>query len=178
MESPDIHLIIGGARSGKSALAEMLAKESGMPVIYIATAQVYDEEFGERISRHQERRPKEWETVEQPFGLATTLKQHAGINRCLIVDCLTLWLAQCICPDCAPPEGVDWNRERIDFLEILPKQPGRIVLVSNEVGMGIVPLGEINRRFQDEQGKLNQAVATIATQVTFVAAGLPIKLKG
>lgn len=176
--STDIHLILGGARSGKSALAERLAVESGMLVTYIATAQVYDAEFGERITQHQNRRPKEWETIEQPFGLASTLQQQAGIGRCLIVDCLTLWLAQCICPECAPPEGVDWMREREDLLDLLPDLQGRIILVSNEVGMGIVPLGEINRRFQDEQGRLNQAVAAVADKVTFVAAGLPLKLKG
>ena len=96
----------------------------------------------------------------------------------IIVDCLTLWLAQCICPDCAPPEGVSWKTECDKLLETLPKLQSEIILVSNEVGMGIVPLGEINRKFQDEQGRLNQAVARIADTVTFVAAGLPLKLKG
>jgi adenosylcobinamide kinase / adenosylcobinamide-phosphate guanylyltransferase len=96
----------------------------------------------------------------------------------VIIDCLTLWLAQCICPECAPPEGVNWQLEREKFLNILPTLSGNIILVSNEVGMGIVPLGAINRQFQDEQGRLNQAIATIADKVTFVAAGLPLKLKG
>jgi adenosylcobinamide kinase/adenosylcobinamide-phosphate guanylyltransferase len=101
----------------------------------------------------------------------------AASNQCLIVDCLTLWLAQWICPDCNPPKDSSWQLEREQFLQLLPTLSGKIILVSNEVGMGIVPLGEINRQFQDEQGRLNQAVATVANHVTFIAAGLPIKLK-
>lgn len=181
-----IHLILGGARSGKSAYAERLAKESGLPVTYIATAQVYDDEFRARIAHHQVRRPADWKLVESPFQLAETLKQEAQHGHCIIVDCLTLWLAQCICPDCAPAdfannEGVNWEKERTAFLEMLANAiaqlPTQVLLVSNEVGMGIVPLGAINRQFQDEQGRLNQAVAAIADQVTFVAAGLPLVLK-
>jgi adenosylcobinamide kinase / adenosylcobinamide-phosphate guanylyltransferase len=173
-----IHLILGGARSGKSAYAEKLASQSDLPVTYIATAQVYDDEFAKRVKHHQERRPKHWQIVEAPFNLAKTLETYAKSNECLVVDCLTLWLAQCICPDCAPTEGVNWEKERADLLATLPKLQGTVLLVSNEVGMGIVPLGEINRQFQDEQGRLNQAVAAIADKVSFIAAGLPLKLKG
>lgn len=173
-----IHLILGGARSGKSAFAEKLAIESSLHVTYIATAQIYDAEFGKRVEHHKVRRPKHWQTIEQPFNLAETLQTYAKVDRCVIVDCLTLWLAQCICPDCAPPEGVDWAEERAALLETLPTLAGTILLVSNEVGMGIVPLGEINRHFQDEQGRLNQALAQIADKVSFVAAGLPLLLKG
>ncbi len=172
-----ITLILGGARSGKSAFAEQLARDSSLPVTYIATAQVYDQEFGNRVSHHRNRRPSDWHTVEVPHQLANTLRKQASVEHCLIVDCLTLWLAQCICPECAPAEGVDWQKERADFLDTLTDLPGEIILVSNEVGMGIVPLGEINRQFQDEQGRLNQAVANVADQVFFVAAGLPLKLK-
>jgi len=171
------HLILGGARSGKSAYAEKLAAESGMPVTYIATAQVYDNEFGKRVDLHKTRRPTTWDTVEVPHQLAGSLQEQAADGRCLIVDCLTLWLAQCICPECAPPEGVDWALQRSKLLETLPALPGYIILVSNEVGMGIVPLGEINRQFQDEAGRLNQAVAAISDEVVFIAAGLPLKLK-
>ena len=99
-------------------------------------------------------------------------------GHCVVVDCLTLWLAQWICPDCQPPQEESWEAERAALLELLPTLPGKIVLVSNEVGMGIVPLGEINRRFQDEQGRLNQAVAAACEHVTFIAAGLPLQLKG
>jgi adenosylcobinamide kinase/adenosylcobinamide-phosphate guanylyltransferase len=174
----NLHLILGGARSGKSAYAEKLASASGLPVTYIATAQVYDNEFGLRVEHHKSRRPANWQTVEQSFHLGQSLKEHAGPGKCVIVDCLTLWLAQCICPDCERPESVNWSDERDALLQALTNLPGMILLVSNEVGMGIVPLGEINRQFQDEQGRLNQAIAQIANKVSFIAAGLPLTLKG
>ena len=174
----NVHLILGGARSGKSAFAEKLAAESGLPVTYIATAQVYDQEFGQRVEHHKIRRPAHWKTVEQAFNLGQTLQTHAKTGELVIVDCLTLWLAQCICPDCERPDNLDWQTERASLLEVLPKLQGTVLLVSNEVGMGIVPLGEINRQFQDEQGRLNQAIAQLANKVSFVAAGLPLTLKG
>lgn len=172
------HLILGGARSGKSAFAEKLAEASGLPVTYIATAQVYDAEFGQRVDHHKARRPTHWQTIEQPFNLGETLKTYAKTGECVIVDCLTLWLAQCICPDCERPAQLSWQTERESLLKALPSLAGTIILVSNEVGMGIVPLGEINRQFQDEQGRLNQAIAQSADQVSFIAAGLPLLLKG
>lgn len=171
-------LILGGARSGKSAFAERQAELSGLPVTYIATAQVWDEEMAARIRHHQERRPEHWCLVESPFYLAQALQERATSGHCVIADCLTLWLAQWICPDCKPPQDRTWEQERTAFLELLPTLPGRVILVSNEVGMGIVPLGEINRRFQDEQGRLNQAVAAACDHVRFMAAGLPLTLKG
>jgi adenosylcobinamide kinase/adenosylcobinamide-phosphate guanylyltransferase len=171
------HLILGGARSGKSAYAEKLANESNLNVTYIATAQIYDTEFAERIQRHKDRRPSSWALEEEPHYLARTLSRLASPNQCLIVDCLTLWLAQWICADCNPPSESSWQVEREALLKLLPTLAGNIILVSNEVGMGIVPLGEINRQFQDEQGRLNQAIARVCNQVTFVAAGLPLTLK-
>jgi adenosylcobinamide kinase/adenosylcobinamide-phosphate guanylyltransferase len=173
----NITLILGGARSGKSAYAEQLAKDSNLAVTYVATAQVFDDEFKSRIQHHKNRRPSHWTLIEEPHHLTQTLARLASSNQCLIVDCLTLWLAQWMCLDCKPPQDSSWLLEREAFLTLLPKLPGTIMLVSNEVGMGIVPLGEINRQFQDEQGRLNQAVAAIANQVTFVAAGLPLTLK-
>jgi adenosylcobinamide kinase/adenosylcobinamide-phosphate guanylyltransferase len=183
-----IHLILGGARSGKSAFAEKMASSHELPVTYIATAQVYDDEFRQRVAHHQARRPKHWRLVESPHFLSDALQANtiktssaskiARAEKCIIIDCLTLWLAQCICPDCAPPTGVSWVNEREKLLALLATIGDEIILVSNEVGMGIVPLGEINRQFQDEQGRLNQAIAAIADKVTFVAAGLPLKLKG
>ena len=174
----DIRFILGGARSGKSSYAEKLATETGLPVTYIATAQVYDDEFKARVQHHKVRRPTNWALVEEPHHLTETLARLAAPNQCVIVDCLTLWLAQWICADCNPPKNSSWQNERDAFLKLLPNLSGTIILVSNEVGMGIVPLGEINRQFQDEQGRLNQAVANIADKVSFIAAGLPINLKG
>jgi adenosylcobinamide kinase/adenosylcobinamide-phosphate guanylyltransferase len=170
-------LILGGARSGKSTYAEKIATDSNLPVTYIATAQVYDTEFGARVQHHKSRRPVDWNLVEEPHRLTQTIARHAAPEQFLIVDCLTLWLAQWICPDCDAPTDSSWELEREAFLTLLPTLPGRLILVSNEVGMGIVPLGEINRRFQDEQGRLNQAVAALCKEVVFVAAGLPLKLK-
>lgn len=172
------HLILGGARSGKSRYAEQRAAALELPVTYIATAQVYDDEFAQRVAHHQARRPPYWTCIEAPFQLADTLTQHDAADTCMIIDCLTLWLAQCICPDCDKPSTVDWQQERQAMLDVLPHLQSEVFLVSNEVGMGIVPLGAINRQFQDEQGRLNQAVAQLAQRVTFVAAGLPLVLKG
>jgi len=170
-------LLLGGARSGKSAYAEKLAVDCDLHVTYIATAQVYDAEFAARIRHHKQRRPAHWQLVEEPFFLAAALHKHATTSHCIIVDCLTLWLAQWLCPDCNPPQDKVWENELLSFMQVLPKLPGEIIVVSNEVGMGIVPMGEINRRFQDEQGRLNQAVAKLANKVVFMAAGLPLVLK-
>lgn len=174
----NITLILGGARSGKSTYAEQRATALELPVTYIATAQVYDDEFKARVAHHKSRRPKHWVLLEEPHYLSQVLEKTAKPNQCIIVDCLTLWLAQWICADCDPPKESSWAQERAAFLNTLPTLAGEIILVSNEVGMGIVPLGEINRQFQDEQGRLNQAVAQIANKVRFIAAGLPIALKG
>lgn len=173
----DITLILGGARSGKSAYAEKLASESNLPVTYVATAQIYDDEFKARVQHHKARRPAHWILVEEPHHLTKELSRLAASNQCVIVDCLTLWLAQWICADCNPPKDSDWQSERERFLKLIATLPGKVILVSNEVGMGIVPLGEINRQFQDEQGRLNQAIAALANNVVFVAAGLPLNLK-
>lgn len=172
------HLILGGARSGKSRFAEQLATAANLQVIYVATAQVYDDEFATRIQHHQARRPADWQLVEEPHFLADTLNQKASADTCIIVDCLTLWLAQWICEDCNPPKNSAWLLQREALINALPTLAGEIILVSNEVGMGIVPLGKINRVFQDQQGRLNQDIAKTVDTVTFVAAGLPIKLKG
>jgi len=165
-----IELIIGGARSGKSALAERRAAESGLAVCYVATGQAGDGEMTARIAHHRARRPAHWRTVEEPLALAEALSKEAAPERCLIVDCLTLWLTNLLL-------GPGLEEERTRLLEILPTLPGRVILVSNEVGCGIVPINELARRFADEQGRLNQQVAAVADRVTLVAAGLPLELK-
>ncbi len=166
-------LILGGARSGKSALAERLAVESGHEVIYIATAEAGDGEMAARIARHRADRPEQWHTVEEPLALAAVLRAEAGPGRLLLVDCLTLWLSNLMA---AGEER--WESERAALLELLPQLPGDIIMVSNEVGLGVVPMGELSRRFVDEAGRLHQALAPHCDEVTFVAAGLPLKLKG
>lgn len=166
-------LILGGARSGKSALAERLAQDSGRTVVYLATAQAGDGEMAARIAHHRARRPASWASVEEPLALADALREHARADRCVLVDCLTLWLSNLLGDD-----AKRFERERKALLDTLPGLPGEIVLVSNEVGLGIVPLGELSRRFVDEAGRLHQALAVQCDRVIFVAAGLPLAMKG
>lgn len=167
-------LILGGARSGKSALAEKMALESGLAVTYLATATAGDDEMAERIAHHRARRPAAWQVAEEPLRLASVMQAHAVAGHCLIVDCLTLWLNNLL----ATEDEVLFHFERAALLKTLPGLPGQILMVSNEVGMGIVPLGELSRRFCDEAGRLHQDLARICERVVFVAAGLPLAMKG
>ena len=169
-----IELILGGARSGKSRLAERLAVESGLAVIYIATSQPLDGEMSERIAHHRARRPTGWGLIEEPLALATTLREHARADRCLLVDCLTLWLTNLLMLD----DETRLVEERDALLECLPELPGHVLLVSNETGLGVVPLGELSRRYVDETGLLHQALAERCQRVVFTVAGLPMTLKG
>ena len=165
-------LILGGARSGKSRYAERLAVESGKPVMVIATGWAGDAEMADRIARHREQRRPDWVTVEEPCALAKVLQTHANENRCLIVDCLTLWLCNLLA------QGEEsFQAERAALLDTLPSLPGIICLVSNEVGLGIVPTGPLSRRFVDEAGWLHQDLAQLCERVVWVAAGLPQLLK-
>ena len=166
-------LILGGARSGKSRHAQTLAEASGLAVTVVATARAGDAEMAQRIARHRAERPAHWHTVEEPLALADTLARHAETSRIQVVDCLTLWLLNLL------EAGEDvFPRERAALLAVLPGLAGDVVLVANEVGLGVVPLGELSRRFVDEAGRLNQALAGIADEVVLVAAGLPLYLKG
>ncbi len=173
-------LILGGARSGKSSLALQRAHDSGRNVVFVATAQVTDAEMQTRISRHRSERPENWQTVEAPTQLATTLLKLDKHNAFIVVDCITLWLSNVLCTGLADtPEFDDdaWQSERKLLLECLPTLQAEIVLVSNEVGWGIVPDNLIARRFRDEQGRLNQLLASCCERVTLVAAGLSLTLK-
>lgn len=165
-------LILGGARSGKSRYAETLARDSGLAVTYIATAIAGDEEMQARIARHRADRPVDWPTIEAPQALAATLRRHAAPERCLLVDCLTLWLSHLLCD-----EEASYRRERDALLDTLPTLPGRILLVSNETGLGVVPMGELTRRYVDEAGRLHQQLAAQCESVVFCVAGLPMTLK-
>ncbi len=167
-------LILGGVRSGKSRLAERLARESGRPVTYIATATAGDAEMTERIAAHRARRPANWAVIETPLALAAALQAHARADGCLIVDCLTLWLTNLLLVDDAAALG----RERQALLDALGDLPGDILLVGNETGMGIVPLGELTRRYCDAAGWLHQDIAAHCDRVLLTVAGLPLALKG
>lgn len=184
-----VHLILGGARSGKSSFAETCAKKSNLPVTYIATAESLDSEMKKRISRHQADRPTDWHTVESPIKLAAAIDsiidkstskntQDKNADICILVDCLTLWLTNCLCKH----DLAYFEQEKQQLLSALAKHQNQsnvhIILVSNEVGHGIVPMGDLSREFVDQAGWLHQAIAAIANQVDFVMAGLPLTLKG
>ena len=166
-------LILGGARSGKSAYAQQCASISGLPVIYIATATAGDEEMQDRIHRHQEDRPSHWQLIEEPIYLADVLQTHATARTCLLVDCLTLWLSNLLCQE----DETRLRAELDKLLGVLPELPGHIIFVSNETGLGIIPMGELSRRYCDEVGLLHQKLAKLCDSVTFMVAGLPQKLK-
>jgi adenosylcobinamide kinase/adenosylcobinamide-phosphate guanylyltransferase len=167
-------LILGGVRSGKSRLAERLATESLLPVTYIATATIEDEEMRERIAAHRVRRPDHWQVIEEPLQLASALIQQANKDHCLLVDCLTLWLTNLL----VHPDTSKFDMERAAFLKVLPHLTGKLILVSNETNMGVTPMGELSRRYCDEAGKLHQEIAQHCEQVVLTVAGLPLMLKG
>lgn len=166
-------LILGGARSGKSGLAESLAQADGRPVTYVATAEAADAEMADRIAQHQARRPTAWDCVEAPRALAETIRAYAAADRLLLVDCLTLWLANLLAAD-----ADRLPRERGALLAAVADSPGRILVVSNEVGYGVVPDHPLGRRFRDEVGLLNQQMAGVADRVILTVAGIPQVLKG
>lgn len=167
-------LILGGARSGKSRLAERQAADSGLAVVYIATSQPLDGEMNARVAHHRARRPDHWGLVEEPVELARVLREHASAGTCLLVDCLTLWLTNLLMLE----DEARLAAERDALLTCIAELPGRVLLVSNETGLGVVPLGELTRRYVDEAGWLHQALAERCTCVTFTVAGLPMLLKG
>ena len=179
-------LVLGGARSGKSALAERLARESRKEVVYLATSHAGDGEMSERIAHHRARRPAQWRTIEEPTALAHTLRATCAPERIVLVDCLTLWLSNLLfsTPQAYPEVGpLDlaplFHAERAALLDWLDAPgTGDVIFVSNEVGMGVVPYGAISRAFVDEAGRLHQDVAARVERVLFVAAGLPLALKG
>jgi len=178
-------LVFGGARSGKSAHAESLAATCGKRAIYIATAQAGDIEMENRIAHHRARRDAQWLTVEEPLALGAALEQWDAPEHVLLIDCLTVWLSNLLfCEARDYPEigriepPARFKHERETFLAALEKMRGDAILVSNEVGMGIVPQGAVSRWFVDEAGRLNQAVAARCERAVWVAAGLPLVLKG
>jgi adenosylcobinamide kinase / adenosylcobinamide-phosphate guanylyltransferase len=183
MNPRDITFVLGGARSGKSAYAERLATESGLPVTYIATARVQDDEFAARVRHHIERRPAHWPLVEAPLDLAGALRDSDRAGQCVLIDCLTLWLANLLFTQdtthdeiaALPPSA----QQAFDaFDQALDATQAKVIVVSNEIGLGVVPLGSVTRLYVDELGRLNQRVAAASTRAVLLAAGLPLTLKG
>ena len=165
-------LVLGGARSGKSAFAERLVAETGLERHYIATGRAFDDEMRQRIAKHREDRGGGWWTHEEPLALAARIGEVAREGRAVLVDCLTLWVTNLML------EERDIPAEFSGLLAAIAAAPGRLVLVSNEVGLGIVPDNRMAREVRDHAGRLHQEVAALVPEVYFIAAGLPLKMKG
>lgn len=184
MNAQERHLVVGGARSGKTRhaleLAESASRQRGVPVVYVATAESGDDEMAERIARHRAERPQAWSTLEAPSSLAQALRSVAP-DAVIVIDCLTLWLSNALLLDfdeSKPRAGLaTWALECDALLGFLGDFTGATIMVSNEVGCGIVPMSALARRFQDEQGRLNQVVAALCERVTWVVAGIPVAIK-
>ncbi len=179
------YLVLGGARSGKTRHALRLAQgcaleKGGTRVTYVATAQPLDDEMSDRIRRHRAERPPEWTTIEAPLDLADRLERVQDTDI-VVVDCLTLWLSNALLPEfdekAVNAELARWERERQAFETFVRQCRATLILVSNEVGSGIVPESALARRFQDEQGRLNQSMASICDHVALVVAGLALTMK-
>jgi adenosylcobinamide kinase / adenosylcobinamide-phosphate guanylyltransferase len=164
-------LILGGARSGKSAYAQVLAEACSPERLYLATGAPGDEEMAARIARHQADRGAGWKTLEEPLEVASALLTHAQAGRVVVVDCLTLWLSNLMQAGRDPGDAVTALAEAMGALA------GPVVLVSNEVGMGLVPDHKLGREFRDWQGRVNREIGAACDAVIFVAAGLPLQLK-
>ena len=189
-------LILGGQKSGKTRRAEQAARDwmdagAGRQAVYLATGQAWDVEMQARIARHQADRALRvpgMQTVEAPLHLGQALQAHSNAQTLVVVDCLTLWLTNWMMPmqgvEQAASEdqpnqalALDWQAQRALFLEVLPQCPGPVVVVGNEIGLGVIPLGREVRAFVDALGTLNQDVARVCSRATLMAAGLPLQLK-
>ena len=165
-------LVLGGARSGKSRYAQTLAEASGLSRVFIATAEAYDDEMRERIARHRADRTGEWTTIDAPLNLAEAIATHSAPARILLIDCLTLWVSNLLLGEHDVTAAAD------GLIEAIRTAKGPLVLVSNEVGWGIVPDNALARRFRDEAGIINQRIAATVDSVSLIVAGLPLSLKG
>ena len=166
-------LVLGGVKSGKSRFAESLAGESQLPVTYVATATAGDEEMQRRIDHHRRHRPSAWRLIEEPVALGRIMSEKTGQNHCLLVDCLTLWLSNCLVDD----DETRFDTERASLLDAMQSFSGTLIMVSNETNLGVVPMGTLSRRFCDEAGLLHQQLAGLCDQVVVTMAGLPLYLK-
>jgi adenosylcobinamide kinase/adenosylcobinamide-phosphate guanylyltransferase len=172
-------LIIGGARSGKSSLALARARESDKQIVFIATASPSDDEMRKRIAKHRSERPSAWRTIEVETDLTRAIRDAMHPSALLIVDCLTVWLANVLFDARAEYSTNEpfFEQRRAELLEAVNRLACDAIFVSNEVGLGLVPENAVGRRFRDEQGRLNQQLAALCERVTLVAAGLPLTLK-
>ncbi|MEM7425972.1 MAG: bifunctional adenosylcobinamide kinase/adenosylcobinamide-phosphate guanylyltransferase [Pseudomonadota bacterium] len=164
-------LILGGARSGKSRYAECLAERTDRKLIYLATAQIFDDEMRARVDLHIDRRGPDWTTHEEPMDLAGAIRQNCMPDAFVLVDCITLWLTNIMLAE------RDVTAEGAELVAAIAEAKGHLVLVSNEVGYGIVPENALARKFRDEAGLLNQRLAEVCERVVLVSAGLPLTLK-
>jgi adenosylcobinamide kinase / adenosylcobinamide-phosphate guanylyltransferase len=171
MRLPPVMLVLGGARSGKSRYGERLVEAAAPAGTYCATAEAGDAEMAARIAAHRARRGAFWQTVEAPLAIASVIASESKRERPLLVDCLTLWLSNLLLA------GRQVEEETAALCGTLQMAGGPVVLVANEVGMGLVPETPLGRRFRDAAGRLNQEVAAVADRVVFVAAGVPLVLK-
>jgi len=169
----DIYLITGGARSGKSSFALKLAKELHKEVIFLATAQAKDKEMQERIASHKKNRPSSWQTVEESVKVNDILKQYQDFPGIILIDCLTLWISNLL--DQKSESEIIAETEKL--LQEAKDSPATLILVTNEVGMGIVPPTESGREFRDIAGKVNQLAAAQAKEVYLIVSGVPVKVK-
>jgi adenosylcobinamide kinase / adenosylcobinamide-phosphate guanylyltransferase len=171
--------ITGGARSGKSRFAEQLAASHGAPLGYLATAQSLDDEMGQRIRKHRQRRGDDWQTIEEPLQLVQALAVNDGRFNAILVDCLTLWLSNLLLLDDDPGELSEARvmDEVQGLATILIGMTTPVIIVSNEVGMGIVPENRLARMFRDIAGQANQIIAAAADEAWLVASGIPLRLK-
>ncbi|MEM6946414.1 MAG: bifunctional adenosylcobinamide kinase/adenosylcobinamide-phosphate guanylyltransferase [Pseudomonadota bacterium] len=167
-----VTFVLGGARSGKSARALALAEAAAPRRVFVATAEALDAEMADRIARHKAERGPDWALEEAPLDLSASVAAHGRPGAVLLIDCLTLWLSNLM------HHERDVDAETAALIEVLGSAAGHVVLVSNEVGMGLAPMNALGRAFRDAQGRLNQRIAAAANRVEFVAAGLPIVLKG
>lgn len=172
IKKKNLTLVLGGARSGKSRRAQLLCEALSDARVFIATAEPFDNEMAERIAQHRLDRGSSWQTVEAPLDIVEAIRGASSSSAVCLVDCLTLWLSNLMHTD------RDVDTEISKLLGFLENATGAVVFVSNEVGMGLVPETPLGREFRDLQGRLNQRVASICDYVEFVAAGLPITLKG
>lgn len=186
-------LILGGQKSGKSRRAELLARDwlarsADHRAVLIATGQAWDDEMRDRIARHQRDRAERvpgLQTVEEPRDVAAAVARHSAPQTLVVVDCLTLWLTHWIMPlgfetmdlEQKQAQAIEWNAQAAMFLEAIRQSPGPVVLVGNEIGLGVIPMGREVRAFVDALGMLNQQVAQVCPRVTLMAAGLPLTLK-